>query len=386
MELSRCERRLAVDPRAGYRRAVPDLEPGDGIPDEPLVPEECFGLTERAIQRASVLGGRDGSGTGLWVEAAGDPGDASADEFPPPALRSAVPAKRDEVALAQSSGRASREQAAGKQGHIQWSEGTCINPSSEKVLQAHVRYFVIANEPERRDRWATELADHGFEVTEEYHSDGIIITLGGDGSILHAARNYEDPTILPVLAGRSEGNRSRLDSSELLAALDSLEGGDRTLTRTTYDRISAYRDGEQLRGGYQALNEISLHHRSPVLGAVFAVRIRDGDEIQEFERVIGDGVLVATPFGATGYYRSITGGTFADGLGVAFNNIHKPQGMPVYRVCSMDAVVELELLKTSRSSGAVLTRDNDDEMYELSANAPIEIRRSEETVDIVDIE
>jgi len=249
-----------------------------------------------------------------------------------------------------------------------------------------VRYFVIANEPERRDRWATELADHGFEVTEEYHSDGIIITLGGDGSILHAARNYEDPTILPVLAGRSEGNRSRLDSSELLAALDSLEGGDRTLTRTTYDRISAYRDGEQLRGGYQALNEISLHHRSPVLGAVFAVRIRDGDEIQEFERVIGDGVLVATPFGATGYYRSITGGTFADGLGVAFNNIHKPQGMPVYRVCSMDAVVELELLKTSRSSGAVLTRDNDDEMYELSANAPIEIRRSEETVDIVDIE
>jgi len=386
MELSRCERRLAVDPRAGYRRAVPDLEPGDGIPDEPLVPEECFGLRERAIQRASVLGGRDGSGTGLWVEAAGDAGDASADEFPPPALRSAVPAKRDEVALAQSSGRASREQAAGKQGHIQWSEGTCINPSSEKVLQAHVRYFVIANEPERRDRWATELADHGFEVTEEYHSDGIIITLGGDGSILHAARNYEDPTILPVLAGRSEGNRSRLDSSELLAALDSLEGGDRTLTRTTYDRISAYRDGEQLRGGYQALNEISLHHRSPVLGAVFAVRIRDGDEIQEFERVIGDGVLVATPFGATGYYRSITGGTFADGLGVAFNNIHKPQGMPVYRVCSMDAVVELELLKTSRSSGAVLTRDNDDEMYELSANAPIEIRRSEETVDIVDIE
>jgi NAD kinase len=249
-----------------------------------------------------------------------------------------------------------------------------------------VRYFVIANEPERRDRWAEELVDHGFEVTEEYHSDAIIITLGGDGSILHAARNYEDPTILPVLAGRSEGNRSRLDSNELLAALDSLEEGDRTLTRTTYDRISAYRDGKQLRGGYQALNEISLHHRSPVLGAVFAVRIRDGDEIQEFERVIGDGVLVATPFGATGYYRSITGGTFAEGLGIAFNNIHKPQGMPVYRVCSRDAVVELELLKTSRSSGAVLTRDNDDEMYELPANSPIEIRRSEKTVDIVDIE
>jgi len=249
-----------------------------------------------------------------------------------------------------------------------------------------VRYFVIANEPERRDHWHGELAEHGFDVCTEYDRSAIIITLGGDGSILHAARNYADPTILPVVAGRSEGNRSRLDSDELVATLDALEAGELTLGRTSYEQIAAYRDGEQLRGDFTALNEISLHHRSPVLGAIFAVRIREGDEIQEFERVIGDGALVATPFGATGYYRSITGGTFSDGLGVAFNNIHKPQGMPVYKVCSVDAVVELELLKTSRASGAVLTRDNDDETHELASGESIEIKRSGETVDIVDIE
>jgi len=249
-----------------------------------------------------------------------------------------------------------------------------------------VRYFVTANSPERCDRWNKRLEENGFELAENYDSDAIIITLGGDGSILHAARNYDDPTILPVRAGRSEGNRSSLESDELLEALDALESGEGTLSRRSYEQIAAYQDCEQLRGDFQALNEISLHHRSPILGAVFAVRIEDGETHQEFDEVIGDGILVATPFGATGYYRSITGGTFASGLGIAFNNVHKPQDVPVYLVCSSDAVVELELLKTSRSSGAVLTRDNADEMYELAANESVKIRAADETVDLLSVE
>jgi len=246
-----------------------------------------------------------------------------------------------------------------------------------------VRYFVIANDPDRERHWQQQLEERGFEVTEEYDTETTIITIGGDGTILYAARTCPEPTILPVRAGESEGNRSVLESDELLATLEGIERGDVTVETYTYDRISAYQDGEQLRGGFTALNEISLHHRSPVLGAVFAVRIHDQDTTEEFEHVIGDGLLVATPFGSTGYYRSITGGTFSHGLGVAFNNVHKPQSVPVYQVCSTDAVIELELLKTTRSSGAVLTRDDDREMYELPARTPIEIRTTDQRVEIV---
>jgi len=35
---------------------------------------------------------------------------------------------------------------------------------------------------------------------------------------------------------------------------------------------------------------------------------------------IGDGLVVATPFGSTGYYRSITDSYFELGIGIAFNN------------------------------------------------------------------
>ena len=45
--------------------------------------------------------------------------------------------------------------------------------------------------------------------------------------------------------------------------------------------------------------------------------------------------------------------------------------------------VEVEVLESDHASGAVLTRDNDDEMYELDVGTPIEIRLSDRTVDIV---
>jgi NAD+ kinase len=36
--------------------------------------------------------------------------------------------------------------------------------------------------------------------------------------------------------------------------------------------------------------------------------------------IIGDGVVISTPYGSTGYYRAITDSFFEIGIGVAFNN------------------------------------------------------------------
>lgn len=247
-----------------------------------------------------------------------------------------------------------------------------------------MRYYPIANDPDREKRWRERLVDHGFEICTEYDEDALIITLGGDGTVLYAARTHADPTILPVRAGDSEGNRAAFDADQLIDQLDSLENGGGTLKTKQYPTLTAFQDGEELKGEFRALNEISLHHSSPVLAATFDVTIRDRGERHHFEGLIGDGMLVATPFGSTGYYRAITRGTFTEGFGVAFNNIHKPRDIPLYQVLSEQAVVEIELLKTRRSSGAVLTRD-DDEPYELQAEERVEIRAADRTVDLVDI-
>lgn len=248
-----------------------------------------------------------------------------------------------------------------------------------------MRYYPISNEPDRERQWRERLDDHGFDICSEYDPEAVIITIGGDGTILYAARTHQDPTILPVRAGDSEGHRAAFDVDKLLGNLEYLEDGDGTLDETTYPTLTAFRDGTELKGGFRALNEIGLHHSSPVLAATFGVTIEDRKESREFDRIIGDGMLVATPFGSTGYYRAITGGRFVDGIGVAFNNVHTPRGIPSYTVLSEEATVEIELLKTRRSSGAVLTRD-DDEPYELAAGEQVEVRTADRTVGLLSIE
>lgn len=249
-----------------------------------------------------------------------------------------------------------------------------------------MQYFPIANQPDREQHWRERLTAEGFEVVEEYDPSAVIVTLGGDGTILYAARTYPDPTILPVRAGTSKGNRAAFDVEQLIEKLTSLEDGSGEFASTSFRTLSAFSGGTELRGGFRALNEISLHHQSPVLATTFATRIDDDGTVREFSELIGDGVLVATPFGSTGYFRAIAGQTFTEGFGIAFNNIHTPQETPRMIRCTEDAVVELEVLTTKRSSGAVLTRDDDDHPYELDAGETITVRAGDRTVDLLDIE
>ena len=240
-----------------------------------------------------------------------------------------------------------------------------------------MRYYVLSNSDESREEWKTTLENRGFDVVEEYDADALVVTLGGDGTILYAARQYANPMILPVRTGDSKGYRTTLETDQLVDALGGIEDGEYTVTE--HPKLTAYRDGNELHGGFRALNEINLHHVSPTLAAVFAVRVR-GVETHEFERVYGDGILVATPFGSTAYYRSITGTTFSEGLGLAFNNVHSPAETPAYMTLPNESIVELELLESRHASGAALVRDNAEETYELTVGEQVEIQLTNETV------
>jgi len=249
-------------------------------------------------------------------------------------------------------------------------------------------YFVISNDSGDRDRWKGALEAHGYDVVEEYDPDAVVVTLGGDGTILYAARTCPEPTILPVRTGDSKGDRTQLEVDELLSALEAIETGQsgEEYTVVEHRKLAAYQDGRKLRGEFTALNEISVHHASPTLAAVFTARIHDRGETHEFERIMGDGLVVATPFGSTGYYRSITGGWLTDGLGVAFNNVHTPASTPDHVSVSEDAVVEVEVLASKHASGTVVSRDEDDEAYELDVGLPIEIRQSDDAVEILRVQ
>ena len=246
-----------------------------------------------------------------------------------------------------------------------------------------MRYHVISNDDRRRERAVETLEREGFDVVGEYEPGAVVVTLGGDGTILYAARAFEEPTLLPVRTAGSAGLRTELDDDRLVEAVGAIEAG--AYATTDHRKLAAYRDGEELRGSFGALNEVSLHHGSPLMAAVFAVRTRDGGR-EEFERVVGDGALVATPFGSTGYYRSVTGGTVQDGLGLAFNNVHAPADVPDQIGLSAEAAVEFEVVESTHASEAVLTRDNAPDPVELGVGEPVTVRYSDRTVSVVSVD
>jgi NAD+ kinase len=67
------------------------------------------------------------------------------------------------------------------------------------------------------------------------------------------------------------------------------------------------------------MNEFNVH-----MGNInSAVRLKvwiDDEAFADGDEIIGDGVVVSTPFGSTAYFNQITRGIFYSGFGIAFKN------------------------------------------------------------------
>jgi NAD+ kinase len=110
-----------------------------------------------------------------------------------------------------------------------------------------------------------------------------------------------------------------------------------------------------------------VHNSVPTSGVRYRVWI-DGKEFGA--EIVGDGVVVATPFGSTGYYRSITRGIFRVGLGVAFNNTTE-------QVDHMVLAEEAEIRVLVTRGPAVAAADNCLKTIPLEDGDEVLIRRHE---------
>jgi len=167
----------------------------------------------------------------------------------------------------------------------------------------------------------------------------VVLCHGGDGTLLRADREFPRVPKLPVRVA----SRGRLcPDHRLEGRLAALAEG--RLEREELSRLELGLGSRR----WLALNDVVLRNESPAT----AVRLRVRVDGQDSGELAGDGVVCATPFGSSGYYRSITRETFEQGLGLAFNNsteprapLHLPAGKPV----------EIELLR----GPAVVVHDND---------------------------
>ncbi|MBI1290093.1 hypothetical protein GC173_02450 [bacterium] len=207
----------------------------------------------------------------------------------------------------------------------------------------------------------------GLAVTDDPTKARFVLVYGGDGSLLGADREFPNT---PKLIIRRNGEFAKC----------SRHGDEMVLRRaavgipavTLLPRLTAHVRGECIQG----INDVVFHNTKVTSGVRYRIRI---DEQTYAEEIVGDGIVVATPFGSSAYYRSITKSVFRVGMGLAFNNSTEAVN---HLVLSDRSVVEVHV---TRGPG-VLVADNHLDPIPVDAGDLITIRMGTSAAEIWEID
>jgi NAD+ kinase len=191
------------------------------------------------------------------------------------------------------------------------------------------RFLIYA----KNDRQVPDIRRMAEEAGFQYDEDqpDFVISAGGDGTFLRSERRY--PGVPKVLVKESMVC-AKCDGETLPDALEHLQSGrmhiveHAKLEARTADTCSV------------AVNDAVIRNADPRHALRFRLRV-DGEPLDDL--LIGDGIVVATPFGSTGYYHAVTGQSIESGLGIAFNNLTVARS-PLD--VSAGTEVELEIVRT----------------------------------------
>ncbi len=208
------------------------------------------------------------------------------------------------------------------------------------------------------------LVAEGFEVVEE--NPDFIVCYGGDGTVLFSERKFPEVPKLIIKTSRA-CRMYDYDLSDLRGLLSKIKAGNYQIH--TEMKLETVAKGERLVG----LNEIQIHLKLPI----YAVRFSLSADGKEHKELIGDGVIVATPFGSTGYYNATGGESFEKGIGISFNNLHNKNAKSF--VVPEDLVVKLTVTR----GPAWLLADNNENFVELDAGDAVTVRKSESVANFI---
>lgn len=204
---------------------------------------------------------------------------------------------------------------------------------------------------------------------------GMVITFGGDGTILRAARitSLWDVPLLGVNMG-AKGFMAELEQSDISLILDAAAGNFEIDRRIMLD-ITLTRAGEIIYSDY-ALNDAVV---SGITKVIDVALFGDGKPICAFS---GDGVIIATPSGSTAYSMA-AGGPIVE---PSAHNIlltpicaHVLDAKPFVLADSRRVTVEIGHLKKNR---ACLSVDGCDSVP-LSSGDMISVKKSQKQTSFV---
>ncbi|MFH0711390.1 MAG: hypothetical protein V1944_02320 [Candidatus Aenigmatarchaeota archaeon] len=206
-----------------------------------------------------------------------------------------------------------------------------------------------------------EIPKFGLEFSK--HPE-IVVSYGGDGTILEAERKF--PGIPKIFIKHSEVciNCRHTNYRNVLKRLQK-----RKFKIIKQIKVEGLVNGKKLIG----LNEINIVSSKPIYAIRFDAYV-NGRLIGR--NMIGDGILVSTPFGSRAYFYSITRKSFKKGLGIAFNNLRKRM-KPM--VVNENSIIKVKILR----DGGFMISDNNPKSVKLYAGDEVTIKKSKQLAKIV---
>lgn len=225
-----------------------------------------------------------------------------------------------------------------------------------------MKFDVVAKNRDRGQDIQDKAIAKGFEY--DPHNPDFILSVGGDGTFLFAERTRPGIPKLLVRDSLVCYQCRELPLDKMLGAIQ--DGKIQIQELMKLDAICAS-------GRLVAVNDIVLRNQNPTVALRFQVAI---DDRVVAEGVRGDGLVVATPFGSTGYYHSVTRSCFDRGWAVGFNNSIEPR-QPL--LLSNRDRLEVKIIRTC----AQLAADNDPMIFEIQESETVEVSPSSQFARLV---
>lgn len=201
----------------------------------------------------------------------------------------------------------------------------------------------------------------GFAVVEK--DPDVIISYGGDGTLLAGERLYSGIPKLPIRDSLVCKKCPEHDEKVLLEKLKNNQ-----LTLKEYKKIET----TFLYQTFTALNDFVIRNVQPIHAIRFQVT-------GSSDLLIGDGIVLSTPFGSTGYFKSITGQTFEKGWGLAFNNTTEKIS-PLF--LKEEETVTFKLVR----GAATLSFDNNPDIFKIDEGSEVTFKLSDKVAKIYEAE
>jgi len=202
----------------------------------------------------------------------------------------------------------------------------------------------------------------GFEVVNE--NPEVVASYGGDGTFMKAESKFPGVPKLALKRSKICKKCDDIPTEEILRKI--FEGKYRVEKEIKIE--SVFKDKKII-----GLNEIIVHNIDPRRAIRYETFVNDKRVNYE---IIGDGVVISTPYGSTGYYRSITDGIFEVGIGLAFNNSTEQCD---HIVLNDSSSIKLKIIR----GPAMAYADNNETEIPLNDGDEIVIRKSEKVANVI---